>query len=264
MARQWRRWRRRLIPHFRRVGDWRSKLIVIAQLSVAAVAVVGLISMVTLNPFWLLGFTLVQGLLFMGIAFYVIVVIFAQRAMVEEDFEAGHIIFREGEMGQHLYVIKTGKVEILTTAGGVLRRIKELGPSEHFGEMALLGNHPRNATVRTLTPVALMKMARGPFASLYTSLPGVQQHFNAIVKARLEELNQIKEDTVVLAKPLISEDTVILSKPVIPARSANPPGPPLPASFPKSGHFPRPANWPSPPRAGSPVSGSPQNPPTPA
>ena len=176
-----------------RLGDWRSKLITIAQLSVAAVAAVGLISMVTLNPFWLLGFTLVQGLLFLSLAFYVIVVIFGQRALVEEEFDTGEVIFTEGELGQHLYVIKVGRVEVLTSAGtGEPQRIKELGPGDHFGEMALLGNHPRTATIRTLEPVVLLKMARGPFAALYTALPGVEAHFSEVVRARLAELRTFK------------------------------------------------------------------------
>ena len=173
-------------------GDWRSKLISLAQFSVAIVAVVSVVSMITLNPFWLLTFTVVQGLLFLALALYVVVVIFAQRALVEEDFETGEIIFREGEIGQHLYVIKSGQVEILTSAGGKLERIKELGAGDHFGEMALLGDHPRTATVRTLSPVVLLKMARGPFAALYTSLPGVQAHFKEVWQARLEELRAIK------------------------------------------------------------------------
>jgi CRP-like cAMP-binding protein len=153
---------------------------------------VGLVSMLTLDPFWLLGFTLVQGLLILGMALYVVVVIFAQRALVEENFDAGEIIFHEGDLGQHLYVIKSGTVEVLTSAGGgEVRRIKELGTGEHFGEMALLGNHPRNATIRTLTPVVLLKMGRGAFASLYTSLPGVQLHFKQVMEQRLRELEEV-------------------------------------------------------------------------
>jgi CRP-like cAMP-binding protein len=88
-------------------------------------------------------------------------------------------------------------VEILTSGpGGKLERIKELGAGDHFGEMALLGDHPRTATVRTLSPVVLLKMARGPFAALYTSLPGVQTHFKEVWQARLEELNRLKANTV--------------------------------------------------------------------
>ena len=170
-------------------GDWRAKLLVAAQICVAFVAIVAVISMVTLNPFWLLGFTAVQGLLVLGLALFVVVVIFAQRAMIQEEYDPNEIIFREGELGRHLYVIKSGRVEVLAPgAGGALTKLKELGPGDHFGEMALLGNHPRNATVRTLTPVVLFKMDRGSFAALYTSLPGVQTHFNQVLESRLKEL----------------------------------------------------------------------------
>jgi CRP-like cAMP-binding protein len=118
-----------------------------------------------------------------------VVVIFSQRALIQEEFGANEVIFREGELGRHLYVIKTGRVEVLAAgADGAFTRLKELGPGEHFGEMALLGNHPRNATVRTLSPTVLLKMDRGSFAALYTSLPGIQSHFNQVLESRLKEL----------------------------------------------------------------------------
>jgi CRP-like cAMP-binding protein len=54
--------------------------------------------------------------------------------------------------------------------------------------MALLGNVPRNATIRTVTRVQALKMARGSFAALYTSLPGFNEQFNRVMEARLKEL----------------------------------------------------------------------------
>jgi len=52
------------------VADWRSTLITTAQLLVAVVASVALLGMVTLNPYLLLGFSAVQGLLFLAMACY--------------------------------------------------------------------------------------------------------------------------------------------------------------------------------------------------
>ena len=172
---------------------WRAHLLGVAQVCVGIVAVIGLIGMVTLSPFWLLGFTFAQVLLVVGVVLFVVVALLAQRTLVEEEFEPGETIFSEGEVGRHLYVIKAGTVQILMTApDGSQRMVKELGPGDHFGEMALLGHVPRNATIRAVTPVQVLKMARGSFAALYTSLPGLKEQFSEVMEARLKELGEFK------------------------------------------------------------------------
>ena len=174
-------------------GDWRSKLIAIAQVAIGVGALTGLVSMVTLYPFWLLSFTLAQSLIVLGVVLFSIVVLFAQRAFVEEEFEAGETIFEEGEEGKHLYVIKSGTVEVLRTGPeGTPELISRLGPGDHFGEMALLGKAPRNATTRAATAVEVLKMDRSSFAALYTMLPGVRQQFAGAMESRLKELRRLK------------------------------------------------------------------------
>jgi hypothetical protein len=174
-------------------GDWRSNLVAVAQIAIGVGALVGYVSMVTLHPFWLLAFTLVQGLILVGVVLFAIVVIFAQRALIEEEFEAGETIFEEGEEGKHVYVIKSGTVEVLRkSAEGTPEMIAQLGPGNHFGEMALLGKAPRNATTRAATAVEVLKMDRSSFAALYTMLPGVRQEFSQAMESRLKELRGLK------------------------------------------------------------------------
>jgi hypothetical protein len=64
--------------------------------------------------------------------------------------------------------------------------IKEMGSGNHFGEMALPRNHPdRDRVDRGVSaPVVLLKIARGPFAAVYTSLPRLTR-FSEVWKARL-------------------------------------------------------------------------------
>ena len=94
-------------------GDWRSKLIAIAQVAVGFVALLSLFGMLTRDPLLLLAFTAAQGLLLLGVILFVVVAIFAQRTMVLEQFGPGEVIFREGDPGRHVYVIRTGNVEVL-------------------------------------------------------------------------------------------------------------------------------------------------------
>ena len=174
-------------------GDWVSKLLLIAQLAVGVVAAFGVLSMLTLQPPWLLGFAAIQFLILLGLVLFVVVAVFSQRTLVLEDFGPGAVVFREGDIGRHLYVIKAGTVDIMVRRpDGEEQVVKSLGPGEHFGEMALLGNAPRNATARTATAAQLLKMNRSSFAALYTNLPGLREQFDKKMEARLHELEADK------------------------------------------------------------------------
>src|SRR5258705_1458853 len=74
-----------------------------------------------------------------------------------EHFEAGEVIFQEGGHGDWLYIVVDGQVEVLKRVPGqgdaTLRR---LGPGDCFGEIALLGDHVRTATTRSLTAVNVL------------------------------------------------------------------------------------------------------------
>jgi CRP-like cAMP-binding protein len=61
-------------------------------------------------------------------------------------FDAGHVLFREGEVGKEMYVIQSGVVTIEKRLGGQERVVAELGAGDFFGEMAVLNERPRSAT----------------------------------------------------------------------------------------------------------------------
>src|SRR5262245_36298690 len=180
-----RRWY--VLPGLRR-GDWRSKLIGLAQLAVGSVALLSIVAMLTRDPFLLLGFTGAQAMLVLGIVLFVVVAIFSQRTMVLEVFGPGEVIFREGDRGRHVYVIRTGEVEVLVNRpDGGSEVIGRLHAGDHFGELSLLREGPRTATIRTLTAVQLYKMNADNFLALYFSLPEFRESMTAIAKARLRE-----------------------------------------------------------------------------
>jgi ATP-binding cassette, subfamily B, bacterial len=89
-----------------------------------------------------------------------------------ERFRAGDLIVRQGEMGDRLYIIERGQVDVLTAdpAGGQ-RLLNILRTGEHFGEMALLYDRPRNATVRARTPVQVYSLNQADFQELLTQVP---------------------------------------------------------------------------------------------
>ncbi len=62
------------------------------------------------------------------------------------EFPAAHVLFRDGEPGNEMFVIQSGKVRISKTVRGVEKTLVVLGPGAFFGEMSILNNKPRSAT----------------------------------------------------------------------------------------------------------------------
>jgi len=81
------------------------------------------------------------------------------RRAVHLDVPAGAVVIEQGEPGDRFYLIDDGAVEVLQD--GVLRR--QQGPGESFGEIALLRNVARTATVRALRQTRLLALDRAPF-----------------------------------------------------------------------------------------------------
>ena len=86
------------------------------------------------------------------------------RALIELHVPAGDVVCREGDAGDRFYLIAQGTAEV--TAAG--RTINELGPGEAFGEIALLRDVPRQATVGALTDLTLYALERDVFISAVT------------------------------------------------------------------------------------------------
>ena len=72
---------------------------------------------------------------------------------------ADEVIFAEGADGDTLFVVLSGKLAVQKGE----TQIAELGPGEHFGEMAMIDRAPRSASVRALEPSHLLAMKRRDF-----------------------------------------------------------------------------------------------------
>lgn len=80
----------------------------------------------------------------------------------------GEVVFDQGEEGQALYIVLSGRV-IICQPGQAERPIAELGPGEFFGELALLDNSPRSAQARAGEPTEVAVLFRGDFERLMES-----------------------------------------------------------------------------------------------
>jgi CRP/FNR family cyclic AMP-dependent transcriptional regulator len=70
----------------------------------------------------------------------------------------GEEIVREGEVGRCMYVIQSGRVEVVRGDDGAVQQLAVLGEGDFFGEMALFGEDERSATVRALGEARVLKV----------------------------------------------------------------------------------------------------------
>ena len=83
------------------------------------------------------------------------------------DVPEGTVVIREGDPGDRYYVLADGRVEV-TLAGA---HLSDRGPGDGFGEIALLRNVPRTATVTACTPLRMIAIERGRFLEAVTGHP---------------------------------------------------------------------------------------------
>ena len=98
------------------------------------------------------------------------------------DLAAGDVLFREGDAGACLYIVSEGEVAVETARGGELAR---LGPGAFFGEVALVTDLPRSATIRAAGPVELLAIDREVIRDLVAAHPEVLAVLLRFVRDRL-------------------------------------------------------------------------------
>ena len=107
-----------------------------------------------------------------------------ERILVEltrVELSSSAVVVREGEIGDRFYIIAKGRVEV--TQGG--RHLGDEGPGDFFGEIALLRDVPRTATVTALTPVQLIAIERTGFLEAVTGHTISRGEADAVAEARL-------------------------------------------------------------------------------
>ena len=98
----------------------------------------------------------------------------------ELDFQAGKALAREGDFGQEFFVIGDGTAEV--TRDGA--QLATLGPGDFFGEMSLLGDERRVATVTTTSPMRVAVMTRSRFRAIDREMPEVHARITEAIEAR--------------------------------------------------------------------------------
>ena len=135
----------------------------------------------------------------------------AQRFKTERC-KTGDIIFEEGAKGDKLYILVKGKVAV-TRADVESEKvlISVMNDGDYFGEIALLHDEPRNATVKARTPCTFLTLGREEFLKLLDEIPGLRTEFEEHIKLRevqLSTINEYGETGVALSSGLEDEENL--------------------------------------------------------
>lgn len=116
----------------------------------------------------------------------VIRAVLAQGQLVE--FGPGEVVFRQGEEGDRLFVVKSGVLEVVATPtdGSDPTVVAYLGTGEVIGELALLTGSPRSATVRSPEHAVLFAVDKAVFLDLMDVLPAFSRNLCVVLAKRLE------------------------------------------------------------------------------
>ena len=121
----------------------------------------------------------------------------ANKIMLRDDFSMLRKMFNEpnkpidvdiwleeGSTGRELFVVLDGKIDIVKIAGATKTTIVTLGKGEFFGEMAVMSDQSRNATVRAKEAVDVLLIPKDDFARLGKNLPAFAEVFRELAAKR--------------------------------------------------------------------------------
>jgi CRP/FNR family cyclic AMP-dependent transcriptional regulator len=107
------------------------------------------------------------------------------QALVKRHYEAGDVLFKEGDVGRALFILEWGQIEILRkNAAGKPMRLALLDSGDYFGEISLLDDQPRTASAVAVTPSRVYLLYRTELESLLEYAP----HAGAAIMAHLAEV----------------------------------------------------------------------------
>ena len=100
--------------------------------------------------------------------------------------EAGTTLFREGEIGDVMFAVVEGEIELLVDT----TTVETVGPGGILGELALIDPAPRSATARALTPARVVRVDQSQFTFLVHEHPTFALQVMTIMAERIRRTNE--------------------------------------------------------------------------
>ncbi len=113
------------------------------------------------------------------------------------EFPRGHVIFAEGEPGDRLYIIQSGKVKLgRKSPDGRENLLGIFGPADMFGELSIFDPGPRTSTATTVTEVVARSMDRPALRQWIGTRPEIAEQLLRVVARRLRRTNGMLADLI--------------------------------------------------------------------
>ncbi len=118
------------------------------------------------------------------------------KSSQERTYSAGTTLFSQGDSGSGLYILKSGKVSITQKTGAqeAEKEINTVGAGETLGEMALLDDQPRSATVTAVEDVTALLLPIWEFRGVIKAHPDIALKLLATLSRRLRKVQGRAED----------------------------------------------------------------------
>ncbi len=112
----------------------------------------------------------------------------------------GEMIIKQGSVGDCLYVIQEGRVEVLIEENGIETRVAVLGDKEFFGEMGLFEKEPRSCTVRALGDTKVLTIDKQNFYTTIQKDPSLAfrllENMSRRLRQTTKELGALKKSVL--------------------------------------------------------------------
>ena len=108
-----------------------------------------------------------------------------------QPHKAGEVVFNEGDIGSSFRIVIAGEVVVEKAKHGQVVQLARLGPGECFGEMALVGNLLRSATVRAARDSVTMRFDRERVDSYSDAAHIIYRNIASILSTRLDESTEL-------------------------------------------------------------------------
>ena len=108
----------------------------------------------------------------------------------ERKLRKGHVLFREGDEGEEMFLVRTGTVLVSKSVTGKVEQVlARSGPGDFFGEMSLFDQSPRSATIQAETDTLLLALDRDNLNALIEVDPrAAAAFFHGLVQVFIERL----------------------------------------------------------------------------
>ena len=108
------------------------------------------------------------------------------------DVDSGETVVRQGDPGDTFFIVREGELDVLVSGNGARRRANVLKPGDFFGEVALLYNVPRTATVRARSRASVWQLGRQDFRDLVGRYMGLEDDMAKMAASRFRRRARVR------------------------------------------------------------------------